>query len=264
MKLTFLGSGTSHGVPMIACNCSVCTSTDARDKRLRASVWLHDEDRSIIIDVGPDFRQQVLRAGVSSLDAVLLTHTHADHLNGIDDLRVYSKLSEHHIPFYASEKDCQFIKAHFEYIFNDKDFSLNWGIPRLELIAVKETFKLLGLEITPIPLVHGKGNCTGYKIGDFAYLTDCSAIPATSLEALRGVRTVVIDGLRWTPHPTHFTIEEALAAISPLHPERVFITHICHNVSYQADSAKLPKDVYFAYDGLEIEVVATASPPSSR
>ena len=254
MKLTFLGSGTSHGVPMIACDCPVCTSSDARDKRLRASVWLHDEDRSIIIDVGPDFRQQVLRAKVPSLDAVLLTHTHADHLNGIDDLRVYSKLSERYIPFYASEMDCDFIRKHFEYIFNDKDFSLKWGIPRLELIAVKEAFQLLGLDITPIPLVHGKGKCTGYRIGNFAYLTDCSAIPGSSIDLLCGVKTVVIDGLRWTPHPTHFTIDEALAAISPLNPERTFITHICHNVSHQADGAKLPKDVFLAYDGLEIEI----------
>ena len=254
MKLTFLGSGTSHGVPMIGCKCPVCTSNDVRDKRLRASVWLHDDERSIIIDVGPDFRQQVLRAGVQSVDAVLLTHTHADHLNGIDDLRVFSQMSQRLIPFYASEKDCQFIRAHFEYIFGDASFSFKWGIPRLELIAVEEAFQLLGLEVVPIPLVHGSGNCTGYRIGDFAYLTDCSAIPEASLKKLVGVNTIVIDGLRWKPHPTHFTIQDALESISILRPGRVYITHICHNVSHQADCEKLPKDVFLSYDGLEIEV----------
>jgi len=254
MKLTFLGSGTSHGVPMIGCRCPVCTSSDSRDRRLRASAWLHDEEHSIVIDVGPDFRQQALRAGVPFIDAVLLTHTHADHLNGIDDLRVYSQMSQRHIPFYASENDCRFIKSHFEYIFGDEQFSLRWGIPRIALVPVSGTFKLSDLEVTPVPLLHGKGECTGYRIGDCAYLTDCSAIPQSSLGALRGVRTVIIDGLRWTRHPTHFTIQEALDAVSSLAPERIYITHICHNVSHQADSAKLPRGAYLAYDGLEIDI----------
>ena len=254
MKVSFLGSGTSHGVPMIGCKCRVCQSSDSRDRRLRASIWLHDEQRSIIIDVGPDFREQVLRAAVPRLDAVLLTHTHADHLNGIDDLRVFSKMSQRHIPLYASEEDCDFIRSHFEYIFSDADFSLNWGIPRIELMCLNGSFRLLGLDVSPIELRHGHRPSTGYRFGDFAYLTDCNDIPPHSLEALRGVRTLVIDGLKWTPHPTHFSIPEALEAIAPLSPERVFITHICHNVSHREDSAKLPENVFLAYDGLSFDV----------
>ena len=251
MKFTILGSGTSTGVPMVGCSCPVCTSKDPRDCRTRTSLLIRLTGRNILVDTSTDLRSQALREGLQHIDAVLFTHSHADHVNGIDDLRGFHFMNREIIPCYASQATFDILLNGFSYIFKENKGS---GYkPILKPHSLSGPFELFGLAITPIPLEHGNISSLGYRIGGFAYLTDCNAIPASSLPLLEGLDVLVIDGLRWNPHPFHFNIESAVAAAEKVKPGRTILTHLSHDVLY-ADGRKLPPGFEFAYDGMEFEM----------
>lgn len=252
MKVTILGSGTSTGVPMVGCRCRVCTSDDPKDRRTRASLLIRHEGRNILVDTSTDLRRQALREGVEKVDAVFFTHPHADHVNGIDDLRGFHFLHKEVVPCYASPETFQVLWAGFRYIFFEATGS--GYTPLLSPREISGPFELFGLTVIPIPLEHGKGAAFGYRIGSFAYLTDCSAIPASSLPLLEGLDVLVMDGLRWTPHPFHFNIEGTIGAVEPLKPTRVVLTHLTHEVLH-SEQAKLPPGFEFAYDGMTFDVM---------
>lgn len=251
MKITILGSGTSTGVPMVGCKCRVCRSGDPRDARTRSSLLIRHNDRNILVDTSTDLRLQALREGVDYIDAVLFTHSHADHVNGIDDLRGFHFMHREIIPGFAAPATLDRLKAGFPYIF--KEYEGSGYPPIVKAHDVHGPFELFGLTVIPVPLEHGLTSALGYRIGSFAYLTDCSAIPESSLPLLEGVSVLVIDGLRWKPHPFHFNIETAIAAVQRLNPERAILTHLSHDVLH-ADGGKLPAGFEFAYDGLELEI----------
>jgi phosphoribosyl 1,2-cyclic phosphate phosphodiesterase len=251
MQITILGSGTSTGIPMVGCNCRVCSSKDARDQRTRSSLLIRYNDRTILVDTSTDLRQQALQSGINCIDAVLYTHSHADHVNGIDDLRGFHFINKKVIPCYASGMTLSILMSGFKYIFQEYDDS--GYAPLLTAHVVNSPFELFGRTVVPIPLVHGKTTSLGYRIGACAYLTDCSSIPDSSLPLLEGVQVLVIDSLRWTAHPSHFNIDGAMAATRPLGIPRVILTHLTHEVAH-SDEAALPPGFEFAYDGLEIEL----------
>jgi len=251
MKLTFLGTGTSHGVPKIGCDCPVCRSSDPRNHRLRPSVLLSYADRNVIIDTATDFRQQMLNHPLESLDAILFTHKHADHIHGLDDVRVFSDL-QGPIDAYASPETCAGIRQTFSYIFEAEN-RIN-GIPKLALHEVDGPFELFGRTVIPVPLLHGTQPVLGYRIGNLAYLTDCSAIPDDSLERLGGLDVLVLDALRFRPHPTHFSVDESVEVAGIIQARRTYFTHLCHDLDHQTTDDMLPDDVHLAYDGLVLEV----------
>ena len=252
MKVTILGSGTSTGVPMVGCRCRVCGSDNPKDKRTRASLLIRYNGRNILVDTSTDLRQQALREGLDRIDAVLLTHPHADHVNGIDDLRGFHFLHKEIIPCYASPATFETLLAGFRYVFFE--FTGSGYTPLLSQHEISGPFELFGLTVIPVPLEHGKGTALGFRVGKFAYLTDCSAIPDISLQLLEELDVLVIDGLRWTPHPFHFNIDAAIAAVEPIKPARVVLTHLTHEVSY-SEQAKLPPGFEFAYDGMAFDVM---------
>jgi phosphoribosyl 1,2-cyclic phosphate phosphodiesterase len=253
MKLTFLGTGTSQGVPVITCQCPVCQSDDKYDKRLRTSVLIESGDLNFTIDAGPDFRQQMLRENVQHLDAILVTHGHKDHVGGMDDVRAYNFKQKKAMDVYADEFAAQSIRTEFAYAFADDKYP---GVPDFDLKLVSEQdFDLAHLRITPIPLMHLKLPVLGYRIGDLAYVTDANFIPEASWELLKGVKVLVINALRKEKHISHFNLEEALDVIAQLKPERAYLTHISHLMGKHEDINKgLPENVSFAYDGLKIEI----------
>jgi len=253
VRLLFLGTGTSYGVPMIGCDCAVCRSGDPRNRRTRASVLVRTSQGAILIDTATELREQALRYGVKRVDAILYTHSHADHLHGIDDIRSFSGRARKPIPVYGDEDTISFIRKNYGYIFSDPLFRLGWGIPRLELEVIREPTRICGVRVVPVPLLHGRRLILGYRIGDLAYLTDCSAIPDGSWKLLEGLHTLVIDALRPRPHPTHFCISEALEVTERLRPGVAYFTHLTHNVDHATMEATLPDHVRLAYDGLEIE-----------
>jgi len=253
VTITVLGSGTSTGVPTIGCGCAVCTSQDPRDSRLRPSVLLRYGGRNVLIDTTPDFRQQALRARLERLDAVLFTHSHADHIMGLDDVRPFNFRQRSSIPIYGAPEALETIHRAFEYIFADR--AHDSSVPRLESHALDgSSFDLFGLEFLPIRLKHGRSLVYGYRFGGAAYLTDHSAIPEASLEQLQGLDVLFLDGLRHRPHPTHTTVERALRYVEQLAPQRAFFTHICHDLPHAETESALPGHVRLAFDGLEIEV----------
>lgn len=257
LRVTVLGSGTSSGVPVPACDCDVCRSPDPRNRRLRCSVLLRWDDRRVLVDTGPDLRQQVLRAGIRRLDAVLWTHSHADHIHGFDDLRSFSAWSGRTLPGYGTEETLQRLRTSFAYAFGGP--GEGGALPRVELRSIDgpagtQPFRIGGRTVIPIPLLHGTMEVTGYRMGDFAYCPDCNRIPAAGRERLAGVRTLVLDGLRPRPHPTHFSIEEAVAVAQSLGAERTWLTHCTHDVDHAVVEGALPDAVRLAYDGLEIVV----------
>ncbi|HIJ81721.1 MAG TPA: MBL fold metallo-hydrolase [Desulfuromonadales bacterium] len=252
MKITILGSGTSTGVPMVGCSCPVCRSEDPRDKRTRASILVRYNDRTVLIDTSTDLRRQSIEHGIRRIDAVLFTHAHADHVNGIDDLRGFYFLHKEIIPCFGSGHTLETLHAGFSYIFREHEGS--GYTPLLTSNTIESEFDLFGRPITPIPLVHGKTAALGYRVGGFAYLTDCSAIPDTSLSLLAGVELLVIDALRWTEHPFHFNIDQAVDATRRLGAARVILTHLTHEVAY-AERVKLPHGFEFAYDGMEFDLL---------
>jgi phosphoribosyl 1,2-cyclic phosphate phosphodiesterase len=273
MELEILGSGTSHGIPVIGCHCAVCASSDPRDNRLRASALVRcDDGTAILIDAGPEFRVQALRARIDRIDALLVTHTHADHIHGLDDLRIFTR--ERSLPVYASEAAVAEMIERFSYIF--RETQLGGGKPRITLMPVKDEVSrsgeiaeitVSGVAIRPIPLLHGALPILGWRIGDTAYLTDCNAIPETSYRLLEGAKKLVIDGLRSRAHSTHFTFGEALAVIERVAPDRAWFTHICHDYSHCAIERWIEenapdwtglkasgKKIEPAYDGLRIAI----------
>jgi phosphoribosyl 1,2-cyclic phosphate phosphodiesterase len=253
LKITVLGSGTSSGVPTIGCSCAVCRSADPRDKRLRPSILVSSGGRNIVIDTTPDFRAQVLRAGIERLDAIVYTHAHADHIFGLDDVRPFNYHQREKIPIYASRPTFATLERVFAYVFDNRDRKTH--VPQLEVNLIDETpFDVWGLRFTPIPLMHGKDPILGFRFADVAYLTDHSEIPDSSLQMLRGLDVLFLDALRPRPHPTHSTLEKSIETARELRPRRTFFTHMCHDVGHAATEALLPADVHLAYDGLEITV----------
>ena len=250
MKITILGCGTSTGVPMLGCRCQVCSSEDPRDKRTRASIMVENSGKYILVDTSTDLRKQAIREGIPHIDAVLFTHAHADHIHGIDDLRGFHFLHRRIMPSYGSPETMATIAVTFPYIFNElKDAEYS---PLLEPFRVTDRFDLFGCTVTPIPLLHGTMSATGYRFNDTAYLTDCSDIPEASMAQLAGLDTLIIDALRYSPHPNHFNIEGALQVVTELRPQRTILTHLTHEVPYR-NGVNLPAGVEFAYDGMILE-----------
>ena len=256
MKVTILGSGTSTGVPMVGCNCRVCSSGDPGDKRTRASLLIRHEGRNILVDASTDLRFQALREGIERVDAVFFTHSHADHVNGIDDLRGFHFLHREIIPCFGSRATLETLLNGFRYIFREHEGS--GYTPILKPVEVAGPFDLFGLTVVPVALRHGRTQALGFRIGSFAYLTDCNDIPPSSLALLEGLDVLVVDGLRWKPHPFHFNIEEAIAATIPLKPVRTILTHLSHDVLF-ADGAVLPPGYEFACDGMTFDIRAARS-----
>lgn len=252
MKVTFLGTGTSCGVPQPLCDCEVCQSSDVRDNRLRSSVYIETDDgKSILIDCGPDFRQQALRSKLQSIDALLVTHNHFDHVAGLDDLRSFC----HHkaLSTYADEIVSRTFIEKYDYIFVHK----YPGVPKMELHTLigSEQFAVGETPIRPIKVKHGKLPIFAWRVGNLAYITDCTEILDTEWEKLQGVDTLIIDALRWNPHPTHYTVEQALEVVDKIKPRQVWFTHMSHDIGLHALSqSRLPDHVSLAYDGLVIEV----------
>ena len=253
MKLTFLGTGTSTGVPSIGCECETCTSVDPRDKRLRVSVLIEHDGQTVLVDTSSDFRQQALRQKIKRLDAVLITHCHADHIFGLDDIRPLN-FRFGALGIYANEPAWKDIRRIFQYIFQPSHFG--GGLPQViaHTVVPGAPFCLSqDLQVTPLEVIHGRLPVIAYRFNDFAYVTDLSEIPEETIEGLRGLDALVLDCLRLTAHPTHLSLERALRYIEDLKPRRAYLTHIAHDVKHARDSALLPAGVEFAYDGLEVE-----------
>jgi phosphoribosyl 1,2-cyclic phosphate phosphodiesterase len=266
LKITLLGTGTSHGVPMIGCDCRVCRSTDPRDRRSRPSILIEISGtgdagasavagavRTILVDTSTDLRAQALTYGVRRVDAILFTHSHADHVFGLDEIRRYNHLQHQVIPAFADARTIADLRQMFAYIFSAAT-PKGGGIPQMTLSRIVGPFSLGGIEVVPVPILHGERPILGFRLGSFAYLTDCSAIPAATWPLLSGVRTLILDALRDRPHPTHFSVDEALAVVARLAPERAFFTHICHDLPHAQTSARLPPGVELAYDGLVLDI----------
>jgi len=250
MKVTFLGTGTSHGIPMIGCDCEVCTSTNPKNHRTRSSVIVEVNEKNLLIDTTPEFRIQILRENIRRIDSVLFTHAHADHIFGLDDIRRFNDLSGTSIYCYGNEETLKTIRRAFDYVFVPTQ--IGGGKPSLELVPVDGPFETEGVEIIPIPIMHGRLKILGYRIGDFAYITDCSSLPDSSADLLLNLDTLVLGVLRPQPHETHFSVSEGLAVVEKLQPNRTFFTHISHRLEYRHTNDVLPPNVQLAYDGLQI------------
>lgn len=250
--LEFLGTGTSTGVPVPGCSCPVCRSPDAHDKRLRSSVLVTHGARRLVIDTGPEFRIQCIRAGVKNLDAVLITHDHADHLNGLDDIRCYSYFHDKSMPVWSAADTLDSIRLRFDYIWNSRQ--VGGGLPDITLHTVTGSFEAIGLGITPIPILHGKLPILGYRIGDLAYMTDISALPDASLPLLEGLGTMILSCVRYRFHKTHLSVAGAKRLHRLVRPERTLLTHIPHNFSHKELVAVTPVDMNPAHDGLRVDI----------
>jgi phosphoribosyl 1,2-cyclic phosphate phosphodiesterase len=253
MKVTILGCGTSTGVPVIGCKCNVCQSKDKKNQRTRASVLVSIDGQNLLIDTPPDFRFQALENNVERVDAVIFTHDHADHIFGLDEIRSFNFSQDGAIPIYATKKVMTRIQTLFDYIWNP-EAPLGGGKPMLEANVINGGFERAGVKVQPIEIMHGGQAISGYRIQNFAYLTDCSGIPDKSREKLHGLELLILGALRFRPHPTHFSLEEALDEIRKINPKRAVLTHLSHSFDYNELNSTLPQGIELAYDGMIIEV----------
>jgi phosphoribosyl 1,2-cyclic phosphate phosphodiesterase len=253
-RVVFLGTGTSHGVPMIGCSCAVCESTDPRDGRLRSSIFVEVPGGArILVDTSPDLRQQALRHRIARLDAILFTHAHADHVLGLDEVRRFNAVLGRAIPSYANAETWRRIRQTFSYAF-DPSTPKAGGVPEIEAHEIAGPLVVGGVRVVPVPVWHGRMPVLGFRFGSFAYLTDCNRIDDASWALLEGVDTLVVDALRERRHPTHFTVDEALEVVSRVGPSSAYFTHISHDLGHEATNARLPAGVALAYDGLVLDV----------
>ena len=255
MKLTFLGTGTSSGVPMIGCDCPVCRSLDYRDKRLRTAVHLEAGGRSLVVDTGPDFRQQMLRAHISQLDAILFTHAHKDHTAGLDDVRAFNFRQQQEMPVFAEPNVVEQLRREFAYVFAEHKYP---GVPQVALHPIEDDqrpFDVLGLAVQPLRALHHKLPVLGFRVGGLAYLTDANKLPDSTVEQLRGCDVLVLNALRHEPHLSHFSLSEAVAIVEEVKPRVAYFTHISHQLGRHREvEAALPPHIRLAYDGLVVEV----------
>ena len=250
-EITFLGTGTSNGIPVIGCDCDVCRSSDSRDRRTRTSAVVHCDDRTILIDTATELRAQALATNLRRVDAVLMTHAHADHTGGFDDLRRFNELQQQHLPVYANPGTAAMLRQRFAYTLNDV-YPFYGGKPDLILHEIDGPFTLFGQEIIPIPVLHGQLPILGFRIDDLAYITDAKDIPDRSLDLLHDLDVLVLNALRERPHPTHFSIDEAIEIIRVVGPKRAFLVHLSHETSHAAAQARLPAGIEVAWDGLTV------------
>jgi phosphoribosyl 1,2-cyclic phosphate phosphodiesterase len=257
-RVTVLGSGTSHGVPMIGCTCAVCRSDDPRDRRTRPSIFVDVEDGpNILVDTSTDLRQQALTHGVTRVDAILYTHSHADHIMGLDDVRRFNVMQDGAIPAYADERTAGDLKRAFSYVF-EPPAEKGGGIPQIALTTVNGRFNVAGVGVATVPIFHGARPILGFRFGSFAYLTDCNRIADEAWPLLQDLDVLILDALRHRPHPTHFTVAEALQVVERARPRRTYLTHICHDLPHAATNASLPAGVELAFDGLAVTVEVDA------
>lgn len=255
-RVTILGSGTSHGVPMIGCTCEVCRSADPKDRRLRPSIHVEVAGGpSVLVDTATDLRQQALASGLTRVDAILMTHSHADHVMGMDEVRRFNAVSGGEIPVYGAPATVAEIRRIFAYAF-EPPLQKGGGLPQIGLRTIEGPFGVGALRVEPVPVLHGEMPILGFRFGRFAYLTDASAIPDPSWALLEGVDTLVIDALRHRPHPTHFTLAEAVAVAERLGTRRTWFTHICHDLPHEATNRSLPSGMALAHDGLQFDIDA--------
>jgi phosphoribosyl 1,2-cyclic phosphate phosphodiesterase len=254
VRVVFLGTGTSHGVPMIGCDCAVCRSSDPRDQRTRPSVYLELNDGlRVLVDTTPDLRSQALRHDIRRVDAILFTHAHADHIMGLDEVRRFNMLTRRAMPVFADARTLAALRRTFGYVF-DSDAPEGGGVPHLQLWTIGGPFAIGRQEIVPVPIRHGSWHILGFRVGGLAYLTDCNGIPASSRPLLDGLDCLVLDALRHRPHPTHFTLEQAVVVAREIGARRTLFTHIAHELGHDATCASLPDGMALAHDGLAIEV----------
>ncbi len=251
MKITFLGTGTSQGIPVITCNCIVCRSSDPKDKRLRVSILLETGDKTIVIDSGPDFRYQMLRAGVKDLDAILYTHEHKDHVAGLDDIRPFNYLLKKNIDIYATERVQLALKKEFSYIFSDVRYP---GLPQIDMhTIVGDTFNIGNTQIIPLDIMHYKLPILGFRINEFTYITDAKTISDETVAKITGTKILVVNALQREDHISHFTLDEAIAFSKRIGAEKTYFTHISHNMGLHESVEKdLPLNIKLAYDGLTL------------
>ncbi len=252
LKIRFLGTGTSHGVPVLGCTCKTCKSSDQRNTRYRSAVYIEKDDKSFLIDTPQELRLQLLEYGIIKMNAVLYTHPHADHILGFDDLRSINKISGESVNCYGNDFTINEIRRVFQYVFTP--VQIGGGLPQVTLNVIRDPFNIAGVDIIPLPVKHGKLDILGYRIDDFAYITDCSYIPEDTMKLLQGVKYLVLGALRYRKHTTHMTIDEALTIIKKLKPMQAYLTHLSHEIEYNTTQEILPSGIYLAYDGLKLEL----------
>jgi phosphoribosyl 1,2-cyclic phosphate phosphodiesterase len=253
MRLTILGSGTSNGIPVVGCDCDVCQSDDPRDKRTRPSALVRVGERRVLIDTATELRLQLIRERVPTIDAVVYTHEHADHIYGLDDVRVFSMRRRAPLPVYAPPRVLEALRRAFAYVFVEGPMT-GGGRPQLEAYEIDGPFKAAGVPFEPIPVWHGDTPVMAYRVSDLGYVTDVNRIDEASMARLRDLDVLVLDALRERPHPTHYSVSEALAVIEELRPRRAYLTHICHDMGHASMDQRLPPGVHLSYDGLALDL----------